>query len=150
MDAKDIKILAESLKANYHTNDPFVLADIYGIRVVISDTLSRDRKAYTLKAESYPTCIFINGNYEKISQTVLCAHELGHALLHHEGMNCFGVTKENAFTNIEYEANLFAVSLLFEESEFNTHTLSLNNYLLKTILDFNIREHGKAENKQPV
>lgn len=138
MNAKDIKTLAKSLKSNYQTNDPFELAKIFGIRVVVTNTLSRDRKAYTLKIESYPTCIFINGNYEKVSQTVLCAHELGHALLHNDGMNCFGVTKENAFTNVEYEANMFAVALLFEESEFNTQILELNNYLLKTILDFNI------------
>ena len=50
---------------------------------------------------------------------VLCAHELGHALFHSDAVNNFAVTSKNAFKNVEYEANLFAVSLLFDEEDFN-------------------------------
>ena len=106
MDAKDIKNFAEELKDYFHTNDPFALAEIFGIKVIINRMMSRDRKAYTIKTGDYPTCIIINGRYSGNSQIVLCAHELGHALLHNDGINSFAVTKENVFTNIEYEANL--------------------------------------------
>ena len=41
------------------------------------------------------------------SQLVLCAHELGHALLHSDDINNFAVTSKNAFKNVEYEANPF-------------------------------------------
>ena len=41
-----------------------------------------DRKAYTIRSDNYPTIIIINGRYEPKSQLVLCAHELGQALLH--------------------------------------------------------------------
>ena len=90
-----------------------------------------DRKAYTIRSDNYPTIIIINGRYEHKSQLVLCAHELGHALLHSDD-------------NVEYEANLFAVSLLFNESDFNMKVLNMSNYLLKQVLDYNIAVEGKG------
>ena len=71
---------------------------------------------------------------------VLCAHELGHALLHSDAVNNFAATSKNAFKNVEYEANLFAVSLLFDEEDFNIKMLNMSNYLLKQVLDYNIEE----------
>lgn len=50
------------------------------------------------------------------------------------------VTSKNAFKNVEYEANLFAVSLLFDEEDFNIKMLNMSNYLLKQVLDYNIEE----------
>ncbi len=138
MRARDIKRLAQDLRGNYNTKDPFVIARKFGIRTVISNVLPKETKAYTIKSENYPTIIMINGSYEYKSQVVLCAHELGHALLHEDGVNNFAVTTKNAFKNVEYEANLFAVSLLFNECDFNIKILNMSNYLLKQILDHNI------------
>ena len=101
-----------------------------------------DRKAYTIRSDNYPTIIIINGRYEPKSQLVLCAHELGHALLHSDDINNFAVTSKNAFKNVEYEANLFAVSLLFNESDFNMKVLNISNYLLKQVIDYNIAFEG--------
>ena len=142
MKAKEIKKLAGELKANYNTQDPFKIADRFGIKTIISKTLPADRKAYTVRSENYPTMIIINGRYEQRSQMVLCAHELGHALLHPEGVNNFAVTSDNAFKNVEYEANLFAVSLLFNEDDFNMNILDMGNFLLKQVLDYNIVWEG--------
>lgn len=138
MRARDIKRLAQDLRYNYNTKDPFIIAEKFGIRTVISNVLPKDTKAYTIKSENYPTIIMINGSYERKSQVVLCAHELGHALLHEDGFNSFAVTSKNAFKSVEYEANLFAVSLLFNERDFNMKILNMSNYLLKQILDHNI------------
>ena len=138
MKAKDIKKLAEDLRDNYGTRNPFKLAERYGIRVVVSKMLPIDRKAYTIKSDNYPTIIIINGRSEYRSQLALCAHELGHALLHTDDINNFAVTSKNAFKNVEYEANLFAVSLLFDERDFNIKVLNMSNYLLKQVLDYNI------------
>ena len=138
MKAKDIKKLAEDLRDNYGTRNPFKLAERYGIRVVVSKMLPIDRKAYTIKSDNYPTIIIINGRDEYRSQLALCAHELGHALLHTDDINNFAVTSKNAFKNVEYEANLFAVSLLFDERDFNIKVLNMSNYLLKQVLDYNI------------
>lgn len=140
MRAKEIKNLAEDLRENYNTRNPFELADKFGIKVPISKVLPADKKAYTIKSDNYPTIIIVNGRYEYKSQMVLCAHELGHALLHSDAVNNFAVTSKNAFKNVEYEANLFAVSLLFDEEDFNIKMLNMSNYLLKQVLDYNIEE----------
>ena len=99
-----------------------------------------DRKAYTIRSDNYPTIIIITGRYEHKSQLVLCAHELVHALLHSDDINNFAVTSKN----VEYEANLFAVSLLFNESDFNMKVLNISNYLLKQVIDYNIAFEGKG------
>ena len=93
MRAKEIKNLAEDLRENYNTRNPFELADKFGIKVLISKVLPADKKAYTIKSDNYPTIIIVNGRYEYKSQMVLCAHELGHALLHSDAVNNFAVTK---------------------------------------------------------
>lgn len=109
MRAQQIIRLACDIKSVWKTNNPFEIAEKYGIKVLIRNVNIGDFKAQTLKMEGYPTIISINGLYSTLSQKVLCAHELGHALLHTEPINHFDVTTKNVHTNVEYEANLFAV-----------------------------------------
>ena len=71
MRAKEIKNLAEDLRENYNTRNPFELADKFGIKVLISKVLPADKKAYTIKSDNYPTIIIVNGRYEYKSQMVL-------------------------------------------------------------------------------
>ena len=108
MRAQQIIRLACDIKSVWKTNNPFEIAEKYGIKVLIRNVNIGDFKAQTLKMEGYPTIISINGLYSTLSQKVLCAHELGHALLHTEPINHFDVTTKNVHTNVEYEANLFA------------------------------------------
>lgn len=137
---EDIIRYARELRREYHTQNPYKLAEHFGIRVVDGFHTDVSRKAFTVKMETYPTMIMLNAAYDKKSRMVLCAHELGHALLHEEGMNHFSVNEKNVFTNTEYEANLFAVSLLFNDDQFNMPISEMSNYILKSILDWNIRE----------
>jgi Zn-dependent peptidase ImmA (M78 family) len=77
-----------------------------------------------------------------MSKKVLCAHELGHALLHEDLVNNFAITSKNITTNLEYEANLFAISLLTNDNidDYLTIPISkMNNYLLKSIIDYNLK-----------
>ena len=71
MRAKEIKNLAEDLRENYNTRNPFELADKFGIKVLISKVLPADKKAYTIKSDKYPTIIIVNGRYEYKSQSAL-------------------------------------------------------------------------------
>ena len=103
---EDIIRYARELRREYHTQNPYKLAEHFGIRVVDGFHTDVSRKAFTVKMEAYPTMIMLNAAYDKKSRMVLCAHELGHALLHEEGMNHFSVNEKNVFTNTEYEANL--------------------------------------------
>ena len=102
----------------------------------------QDFTAQTIKFDGYPTIISINDAYTEFSKKVLCAHELGHALLHENCVNHFAVTSANVTTTVEQEANLFAIVLLSNsqvESRLALPLASMNNYLLKAIMDYNIK-----------
>lgn len=76
MRAQQIIRLACDIKSVWKTNNPFEIAEKYGIKVLIRNVNIGDFKAQTLKMEGYPTIISINGLYSTLSQKVLCAHEL--------------------------------------------------------------------------
>lgn len=138
---EEIIHFAQDLRTTYHTRNPFQIAEILGIAVVQRVNSFKNFTAHTIKFPNYPTVIAINGAYSERSGTAICAHELGHALLHEDCVNYFATTPQNAFTNVEYEANLFAVAFLFDEQEFNMEFTKMSNYTLKSILDYNIAEH---------
>ncbi len=140
MKARDIIFLAQSFYNEWGTSDPLVIAKELGIQVLMRDECFQGFKAQTIKVDGYPTIISINNRYSDISKRVLCAHELGHALLHSETVNHFDTTRKNSFTNVEYEANLFAVALLCDENSFNIPLEKMNNALLKSVLEYNIYE----------
>lgn len=131
--------LARGLRNSYG-KDPFAIAEVFGFNVICPEHQQKDFTAHTLKLPGISTTIVVNGDFSPLSQTMLCAHELGHAILHDEEINHFRVTRANMSTNVEYEANLFAVALLFDDDDFNRPITKMDNYTLKTILDFNIRE----------
>lgn len=139
MRTEDIINYVRQLKQYYKTSNPFVLAEIMGIRVLDRRANPKVFKADTLKLENYPTIISLNDALDDRTRYVLCAHELGHALLH-EGINHFDINTKNMCGPVEYEANLFAVSLLFEENDFNMPIRNMNNTILLCILRENIRE----------
>ena len=141
MRAKDILEFVQELKKVLHTNDPYEIAKYYGIDILFSDTPTKDFTAHTMKFPGYPTIISINNAYTDYSKKVLCAHELGHALLHQDTINHFKTTANNLSTTVEQEANLFAVALMTDDNidELLSMPLtSMNNYLLKTIMDYNL------------
>ncbi len=143
MNTSDIIKYARSFKTVWHTTDPYEIAEKYGIRVFHCHHAIKDFTAHTIKAEGYPTVIAINDSYTDFSKKLLCAHELGHSLLHNNGVNHFSLTSKNANTNVELEANLFAIALLSDEefdNKLNMPLDKLNNYLLKTIMDFNLKK----------
>lgn len=141
MKSKDIIMLAKGFKVCWNTNNPFELAERLGIEVLLRDVSMKGFTAQTIKMPGYPTIISINDKFNEKSKRILCAHELGHALLHEECVNHFAVTNRNAITEVEREANLFAVALLIDDSleaQLNVSLENMSNYLLKSILDYNI------------
>ncbi|MBO5373391.1 MAG: ImmA/IrrE family metallo-endopeptidase [Lachnospiraceae bacterium] len=138
MRAYKIISLVNQIKVCLQTNDPYEIAAHYGIEVLHRDIDIKGFKAQTIKFEGYPTVISINQAYAEISRKVLCAHELGHALLHEGVINHFDVTQKNINSSVEYEANLFAVALLTEEEDFNIPREKLDSTMLKKIMDMNV------------
>ena len=134
---------ARDLAETLGTNDPYAIAEYFGIFVFHTDSVAPDFTARIIKTENYPPIITINDKYSEKGKRLLCAHELGHALLHNEGVNTFAVTEKNLFTSVEEEANLFALALLTDESweSLLKYPLSnMNNYLLMSIIDKNLME----------
>ena len=141
MKAKDIIALARDLKQSWHTNDPYKIAERLGIVVLHRESDIKGFTAQTIKVDGYPTIISINNAYTEFSKKVLCAHELGHALLHENCVNHFAVTSQNVTSHVEQEANLFAIALLTDskiDSLLAMPLSSMNSYLLKSIMDYNI------------
>lgn len=137
----DIVRFAKDLKHTLKTNDPYEIADYYGIAVILAEHVPEGFTAHTVRIEGYPTIISINSRYSDRSRRILCAHELGHALLHGDGVNNFAITDKSIFTNLEYEANLFALAFLTDSNwrkSLNVPIERMNNYLLKTIIDYNL------------
>ena len=137
MTRNDIVEIAIKLKEIYKTNDPFKIAKMlkidYGFVSFKKDVV----QAYIIKPyEDIPPCIWINSNFDKKSQQIFCAHELGYAILHKNAFNHFD---GNSLSNLnEYEANLFAIALLFDPNLFEIDIQRMDNYVLKFILDHNI------------
>lgn len=141
MRAADIVALAKGLRDRWNTNDPFEIAKKFGIEVLFRDVAIKGFTAQTIKIPGYPTIISINDAFNEKSKKILCAHELGHALLHDESVNHFSVTKRNVMTYVERDANLFAVALLIDdetEAQLSGPLVNMENHLLKAILDYNI------------
>lgn len=142
MRATDVIALAKGIKASWNTKDPYKIAERFGIEVLFRDVTMKGFTAQTVKIPGYPTIISINNAYDENSKRILCAHELGHALLHEEIINHFASTNKSITTDTEIDANLFALALLMDEeveNQLNVPLKSMSNYLLKSIIDYNLK-----------
>ena len=141
MKPQDIIKMAKDFKKHWGINNPYEIAEQLGISVIHTTSCLKNFTAHTIKMPGYPTIISINDKYDENAKRILCAHELGHALLHESCINHFATTNSNALTNLEFEANLFAIALLAEDDinmKLSVPLEKMNNYRLKTIMDYNI------------
>lgn len=107
---QDIKNVVKKLIKRYKTTEPFELCSLMGITVIFSD-LGSVRGIYQYKYKK--RIVHINCNLDAYLKRQVCAHELGHAVLHRKTNTVFLDT----FTylpieKVEIEANIFAAELL--------------------------------------
>lgn len=111
--------LPRRLIRSFQTRDPFTIAEGMGITVLIRPDFVRQKGAFAVIGNI--SFIFINGNLSEYMQRLVCAHELGHALLHRKLGAMPGGMMEFEIFDIkdaaEYEANVFAANLLIDEQE---------------------------------
>lgn len=139
----------DTLLQKHHTRDPFELCGRLGIRVRYKD-LGTSVKAYYFY-QSRIKNIVLNSRSGKIAQRVLCAHELGHSVLHGELAAMRGFQELELFDNsaaAEYEANLFAAELIVSDEELfdllndrdkTFFSVSKELYIPSELLDFKFR-----------
>lgn len=112
----NIKTRAESIVKKYNTNNPFEIADKLNIKINFMNYPEEVNGLYIYVHRN--SLIFINDNLPYMMQKVVCAHELGHAVLHHQKNSTF--MKSYTLFSIpkhENEANLFCTYLLLPEKD---------------------------------
>ncbi len=108
-----------ALIRRFHTRDPFVIAEGLGITVLKRYDFKHLKGAFQVVLNQ--SFLIINGNLSEQLQRIVCAHELGHALLHKRLCGSQGHMLEFELFDIknqlEYDANLFAANLLLDEED---------------------------------
>lgn len=125
----NIPIRAKNLTTKYGTNNPFKLCKYLKIVLIYRDL--GNIKGYSIK-KLRRKLICINENLSDYDKKIVCAHELGHCILHQlDDINfMLHYTSLLKVSNLEKEANLFAVTLLGEDEEY-INTSSINFEILE-------------------
>ena len=109
------------VKSKTGETDPFRICESLGILTLFAPmgTFPESCKGFFL-AQSRKLAVTINSDLSEELQSVICAHELGHAVLHRKGagLKAFhDFTLFDTVTHYEYEANLFAAELLLKDED---------------------------------
>lgn len=128
----NIKLRVINLIAKYNTKDPFKLSKKLNIEIRycnLGDTKGFFKKILKRKY------IFINSELTDFEQKLVCAHELGHALLHSSKEFEFMIDRTRLIrrNKVENEANEFASWLIFGDDEDFLHNQELENACCKNI-----------------
>ena len=109
-----IERLAGEIKRRYGTDNPFDICDCMDIPVLTLPLPESVRGFFTRIMGT--RIVYINEQLPGQEARVVCAHELGHALLH-ESLNRFFITAATFQVESRYEreADFFAVCLLLED-----------------------------------
>jgi len=135
----------------YDEPDPWKLAEAMGIIVQVMPLGRTEKscKGFFLR-QSRKKHITINSDLPEPIQRIILAHEIGHAVLHHEAakMKAFhDFALYDTSSQMEYEANLFAAEYLLEDDEV-TELLSEDTFFFSVakelevppeLLDFKFR-----------
>ena len=121
----DAYLIPSKLISRYGTRDPFRICREKGIEIVLRDDFDRQKGAFSLMLNV--PFIFINNNLSDEMKRIVCAHELGHAMLHRK--LCRRMKNQTIYeyeifdirSSTEYEANIFAANLLIDEEEMNDY-----------------------------
>lgn len=110
--------IVETLVQKFGTRDPFKIADALGYTLIYTPLIGI-RGFY----QHIQRCklIYLDDAMSEDEARFVCAHELGHALLHNGYNRIFMDTKTHMVTSrYERDANRFAVELLFGDEEMRT------------------------------
>lgn len=119
-----IHSLAESIVKKYHTRNPFEIIKEKNV-ILVYAPLVDVRGFYQYFQRNH--LIYIDENLSEHEKKFVCAHELGHMLMHKKANAVYMDTKTCFNTNkYEIEANTFASNLLIPDE------VILENYNLTT------------------
>jgi Zn-dependent peptidase ImmA (M78 family) len=111
----------DDLKRDYGDTDPFQIAKAMGI-LLLFQGMGRAKSACKgfFMTQDGQQIITINSDLPKMIRKIICAHELGHAVLHSQepGMAAFqDFALFDTASLTEHEANVFAAELLLKDED---------------------------------
>lgn len=112
-----IQSIAQDLMKNYDTQDPFELCKATGVEVFFADLGNLKGMYKYLKRNRFAV---INENLDLPTKALVCAHELGHDILHQDLAKRVCLQEFMIYdikSRPEYEANLFASEILLPENK---------------------------------
>ena len=110
-----IQNVANKLIKKFDTHDPFQLCQAIGVEVFYADLGSLKGMYKYLKKNRFAV---INENLDPFTKTLVCAHELGHDILHQNLARKVCLQEFILYdmkSRPEYEANLFASEILLPD-----------------------------------
>lgn len=117
MNCESIKKMADRLVKKAGSRNPFVIADENSIIIKYINDFKTLKGMYTvIKRNKF---IFINANLPEEIQKVVCAHEIGHDIIHSFMAEMGAVSETTLFdtkNSFEFEANVFAAELLIDDN----------------------------------
>ena len=119
--------LATSLVDSHGTRDPFQIAHDFGI-IIIETPLEGVRGFY--QSVYGQQIIYVDNRLPELERLWVCAHELGHAMLH-SGLNRLFMDRRTHMISSRYEveADRFAVDLLVSDDDL----LEICDYPISTV-----------------
>lgn len=123
-----IQAIVDTLVTKYNTKNPFELAAKLKFQICMID-FNDDLLAFSSKDNKYDKgTIYINKNVGNYAAKILCAHEIGHLIMHRNSTNLFDKGIEPIK---EFDANLFALCLV------DTVSQTMPNNVFTSIETFN-------------
>ncbi|MBO5076424.1 MAG: ImmA/IrrE family metallo-endopeptidase [Clostridia bacterium] len=113
-----IEQAAFALTKKFYTSDPFELCNCLGVTVQTDDIGTLKGMYVYIKRNRY---IVLSDRLSPEMRRLVLAHELGHDQLHRESAK-YSFIQDSEVVDLndrtEYEANVFAVTLLIDDEEF--------------------------------
>ena len=115
----DIKKIVNSLVKKHKTRNPFEI--IKGLNVILVPVPLKGVRGFYQYFQRN-NIIYIDDSLPEHEQILVCAHELGHIILHSE-TNSISLNSRTHLCTSKYEreADLFAVNLLLQDETFSTY-----------------------------
>lgn len=120
---RDISKIVKELVTDYQSKDPFRIAKEMGA-IVLYVPLSNENGFYQRYLDQ--DIIYINQDLTEEEQILVCAHELGHLVLHNDVNSIFLESAKQVDSQYELEANIFACTLLQEDLNLNADIPSID------------------------
>ena len=112
---KKIKEIVKNLIKKHKTRSPFKICNNLKITVIFSSELPNKVNGLYLNSTDYGKIILINSSLKECKRDKVCAHELGHAILH-SNINSINYHQnfDGNLAKLEMEADMFSFFLIDE------------------------------------